>query len=453
MALSITPGVNEWAKQLGAFPIIFKGYDDNGNQCIGNHLSIQYAMTYDGSEPDITNMTEVYSDASGIIALTITAPCVITLYGSHSRDINDASKGIITQEIAVNHHITFEPIIIDITVGYTGSDLFVSDTFSKNDLLIKARLNDGSIKIINPNDCEIKNDDYLVYKIGDNTKTLLYEDLLLDTVFAVDFIIVGLPKLLALDAEYTGEILPIGSRIYSDEVLVTGVFLVATDTREIIRLSPTEWEFLDFPVITDTNNGVFKIQYQNLITQITVPYTNVSSLRLNVWYEGAKIEVGKSYDEEDVVIYVIYPDGKRIRVGHEKCQISSIFVTEIGWNWYTVIYSEGQETATQEFAVPGVILKDYIDLSFTVTYIDKETGEEIDMTKEFEDYLRLENTLLMSWSQFLSKVNNLQKYGLYRVIVPKLSGLSDKYDMEWEVLCINETTLKANIRTIYNEEE
>ena len=451
MALSVTPSVSEWIKQLGAFSIVFKGYDDNGNPCIGNHLYIQYAIAYGDNEPDITNMTKIYSDASGMIALTITAPCVITLYGTHSHDINDLSKGEVTQEIAVNYKITFEPIIIDIGIEYIGPDLFVSDTFDKSNLLIKAKLNDSTTRVIDPEDCYIKDDDYLIKQAGNNTKTLLYEDLLLDNIWSVDFTIIGIPKLLSLEAEYIGESHPIGSRIYSDEVSVKGTFLNAIDSTETKNLSSTEWEFLDLPIITEVNKGVFRILYRDTITQITVAYTNVNSLRLNVWYEGAKIEVGKSYDVNDVVIYLIYPNGKKTRIGHEKCQISSFEVKELGWNWYTINYSEGYEKAKQEFAVPGVILKDYIDLEFKVLYIDKE--EIIDMTEDFEKHLRFENILSVTWTQFLIKVNELQKYGLYRVIVPKLSGLSDKYDMEWEVLCINETTLKASIKTIYNEEE
>lgn len=451
MALSITPGVNEWAKQLGAFRIIFKAYDDNGNQCIGEHLCIQYGISYDDSEPDLTNMVTINSDASGIIAMTISTPCVISIYGTHSHDINDPTKGKITQEIALNHRITFEPIIIDIEVEYTGPDLFVSDEFDISNLLVRAKLNDGSTKIIDTIYCTIENNDYIIKQAGNNLKTLLYEDLVLNTIWSVNFYLDGISKLLSLEAEYIGESHPIGSRIYSDEVIVKGVFLTELNTTEIRTLSSAEWEFLDLPIITEVNQGVFRILYRDTITQIIVAYTNVNSLRLNVWYEGAKIEVGKSYDINDVVIYLIYPNGKKTRIGHEKCQVSSYEVKDIGWNWYTLNYSEGQEKAKQEFAVPGVILRDYEDLEFQVLYIKDE--EIIDMTEDFEAHLEIDGILTVDWTQFLIKINELQNYGLYRVTVPKLSGLSDRYDMKWEVLCINETTLKASIRTIYNEED
>ena len=175
------------------------------------------------------------------------------------------------------------------------------------------------------------------------------------------------------------------------------------------------------------------------------------TLSINVWYEGPKIEVGKTYDPNDIVIYIIYSNGKQKRIPWEYCQISSYLVTKEGLNWFTVTYNHEKERITQKFPVEGIIYKDYIDLNFRVLYIKNETEE--DLTQEFENRLKIHNEFVLDWNQFLNVVNHLQKHGLYIVTVPKLSGLSNKYDMDWEVLCINETTLKANIKKIYNEEE
>ena len=454
MAISITPAVDKWAQQVDAFTIIIKGYDDNGEVCKNEHLSIQYNITYDGSTPDLVEMTRVYSDASGIIVLTITEPCVISLYGIHSRDVNDTTKGEIVQEIAINYKITFKPIILDLTVEYTGPDIFISDSFNSHNLLIKARMSDDTIEIIDPTNCVIKNHDYAITQIGNNAKTLLYEDTFLNTIWFADFIVVGVPKLLSIEGYFKGEKHIVGDRIYPDEVIVHGTFLTAIDKEELIELTFDEWYFVDLPIITEVNNGILRIQYKNQITQISIPYdNNISSLRLNVWYEGAKIEVGKSYDPNNVIIYIVYPDNNRKRINYRLCQISSYLVEKEGWNWYTITYVLEDEIIKQEFPVPGVIYKDYIDLDFKVLYIDKITKEENDITEEFKNDLYFENELSFSWTVFLSTVNRLQKYGLYIITVPKLCGLSNQYDMDWEVLCINETTLKANILKIYNEEE
>lgn len=453
MALSITPSVDKWNRQVDAFTVIFKGYDDNGEPCKNEHFSIQYNITYDGSIPDLTQMTRVYSDASGIIALTITEPCVISLYGIHSHDINDLSKGEVVQEIAMNYEITFKPFVLELTVEYTGLDIPISDSFNGYDLLIKAHMSDNTIKTIAPNDCIIKDNDYTITRVGDNIKTLLYEDSLLKVTWSVDFIVTGIPKLLSVEGYYKGERHIIGDRIYSDEIVVYATFLTEIDKEEQKELESNEWYFIDLPIITEVNNGIFRIQYKDQIIQISVPYDNTTSLRLNVWYEGAKIEVGKTYDPNNVVIYAVYPDGNRKRIDNRLCQFSSYAVEEEGWNWFTVFYSSGSETAKQEFPVPGIIYKDYIDLDFKVLYIDDITKEEIDLTKGFKEALTIDEILYLSWSVFLTTVNQIKKYGLYIVTVPKSCGLSNQYDTDWEVLCINETTLKATIKKIYNEEE
>ena len=90
-------------------------------------------------------------------------------------------------------------------------------------------------------------------------------------------------------------------------------------------------------------------------------------------------------------------------------------------------------------------------------YIQDRTSDreedQMDVTEEFKEELTFDGYLLIDWNQFLRVVNLSGRYGLYIVTVPKLSGMSNQYDMDWEVLCINDTTLKATIKKIYNKEE
>lgn len=450
MAFSISPAVDSWTHQPDAFTIIFKAYDDNGEQCRNEHISIQYNITYDGSAPDLTQMQRVYSDASGLIALVITKPCVISLYGIHSHDVNDASRGEIAQEIAMNYKITFEPIILDITATYTGPDIQVSDNFNSYDLTIRATMSDGLVKTILPSECNIA--DYQIYKTGLNTKTLTYIDPLLGATWTVEFTINGIPKPLSLEAEYNGLRKILGDKILQEEVIVYGTFLTSIDATERIEIEPKDWYFIDIPIITEANKGTLRVGYKKLQATISILYDIVDSIHLNVWYEGAKIEVGKNYDPDNVVVYLVYPDGRRRRISWRNCEIDSYLVTKEGLNWFTITYTVEFTKTTQQFPVEGVIYKDYIDLDFKVLYIAKEEQQE-DLTDMFQSKLTFAGQLFVDWNQFLKIVNDLQKYGLYIVTVPKLSGLSDRYDMDWKVLCINKTTLKANIKKIYNEEE
>lgn len=455
MALSIIPAIDRWLYQTDAFTIKFEAYDDNGVQCYNNQMSIQYNITYDGTMPDLLQMQRVYGDASGIISLVIINPCVISLYGIHLHDVNDPSKGEVIEEIAMNYKLPFQPVITKMTVTYIGPDIPITNSFNGIDLLIKAEYSDGSIKTISPNDCIIK--DYNINEIGPNIKSLTYIDPLLGTHWDLEFIVNGVRKLLSLEARYSGERRILGDTIFQEEIIVYGTFLTSLTNTEQIEIHADEWQFVSIPIITKSNNGIFIIEYNKKQTTVVVPYDIVTSLELNVWYEGDKIEVGKSYNPNNVVVYLVYPDGERRRIYWKHCQIDSYLVSEEGYNWYTITYKYESEQISQQFPVEGIIYRDYIDLNFKVLYIidktnDKEGSQE-DLTSEFEKALMFDDTLILDWSQFLTVVNHLQKYGLYIVTVPKSSGLSNHYDMDWEVLCINKNTLKANVKKIYNKEE
>ena len=455
MAFSISPAVDKWIYQHDAFTIIFKAFDDNGKQCRNNQVSIQYNITYDGSIPDLTQMKRVYSDASGLIALVITKPCVISLYGIHVHDVNDISKGEIVQEIAMNYKITFQPIILNVTASYIGPDIKVSDNFDKYNLYIQAEMSDGQTKTISPSECIVKN--YQIQQEGVNIKTVTYKDPMLETIWDLEVKINGLAKLMSLETEYIGPRKILGDKIFKEEVRAYGTFLTSIESSERREIQPEDWYFIDIPVITLSNKGVFEIGCEHLKDHIIVLHDIVEHIRLNVWYEGAKIEVGKSYDPNDVIVYLVYPNGDRRRISWKYCEIDSYLITKEGLNWFTITYTVEFTQVTQKFAVEGIVYKDYIDLDFKVLYItdlnsEQEENQE-NLTDIFKSELTFENQLFIDWTQFLKVVNSFEKYGLYVVTVPKMSGLSNRYDMDWEVLCIDKTTLKANIKKIYNEEE
>ena len=97
---------------------------------------------------------------------------------------------------------------------------------------------------------------------------------------------------------------------------------------------------------------------------------------------------------------------------------------------------------------------EYPNVDFKVIYVDvKHNFKETDFTEKFKEKFTVNDTFIISWKQFLVEVNELMLYGLYILTAPKLCGLSNKYDQDWEVLCINKTTLKANIMKTYLKEE
>ena len=179
------------------------------------------------------------------------------------------------------------------------------------------------------------------------------------------------------------------------------------------------------------------------------------TMRLRCWYEGDRIIVGSNYEYHDVFVYIIYPDGEIKLLDTKDITFPPRLVEHEGWNWYTISYRINHVTLTSQFVVPGYIPIEHPNRDFCVKRIvDRDTYETIDYTEQFEEVFTTAGMFLISWTQFLKKVNQIGKYGMYILTAPKLSGLSNEYDQIWSVLCINKTTLKATvIKTFYKEED
>ena len=457
MSLEVTPLFEKWNQQSDPFIGVFKAWDDKGNKCKGNKFFIEYSMTFDDTMPDLNNMTKIYSDASGLITLTITMPCVLSIYATFPHDMTDSSKGETKQELAINYKITFKPIILSFKVTYknSASAIPITNKWRTYDILAITLMSDGTNNFIEYTDLEF--DKNTIELVGNNIINVSYYDSILDIIWTAELIIPGIPKLLSMQAIYIGKTKLVGDRIIPEEFYVTGNFLTAIDTQEEIVLTPDQWKIIDIPLITEANGGIFKIEhalYYCSPATVAVPYKTSTFLQLNVWYEGDKIEVGKTYNPNDLVIFLVYPElPDKIRITPKECSISSYQIIKEGWNWFTVTYSYQYKQVRQWFPIMGIVYKKYIDLDFKVVYIDDTTKQETDFTKEFKDSMSIDDTLFISWNVFLATVNQIKKYGMYIMTAPKAKGLSNQHDTDWEVLCIDDTTLKASIKYIYEEEE
>ena len=176
------------------------------------------------------------------------------------------------------------------------------------------------------------------------------------------------------------------------------------------------------------------------------------SIRLHCWYEGVKIEVGNYFSKQDVKIQVIEDNIIKELSMYDVDFIDETIIHKDGWNFYRLRYSGIIGT----YAVPGYTpLKKHDEINFRVVYIDvNNNNQEIDCTEVFYNNLSLNKELYINWQDFLDIVNTkTQLYGLYILTAPKSCGLSNKYDQDWEVLCINKDVIKANIKKTYKEEE
>jgi hypothetical protein len=176
------------------------------------------------------------------------------------------------------------------------------------------------------------------------------------------------------------------------------------------------------------------------------------------WYEDFPIQTIGEYNPEKVVIYLFPEVGDWIRVPYTYpgISINSIRVDKEGETWYTVTYKptgKDEDELSDIYPVVGFVKKEFIDLDFLVVYINKETREETDYTEFFKDMFTLDDELRIGWNGFLRVVNDLQVYGMYRMIAPKASGLDNRFDTEWHVFCPHERALKATITKIFRDQK
>lgn len=180
-------------------------------------------------------------------------------------------------------------------------------------------------------------------------------------------------------------------------------------------------------------------------------------IEMIAWYEGLPIKVPNVFHKNDIIIYLIYEDKEepvRIDPKDPRILIDSLLVTEDGDNKFTIKYQIDSKTyLSDEFIVSGYIPKKYMDEEFQVVYIDN-MGNQLDCTNDFYRLFSYDvDTLIISWTQFLAKVVELERYGEYEVVAPKNSGLFYQYCTVWKVTCDNKNSIRAVLDKVFNKEE
>ena len=437
------------AEYTGPYIYIISDYDVNDVTVSLIYNRPEYSKILNQSEYDLSTTT---IDKLGINTITVT---------EHSEDHYQTTFIVIGVRIVLDISAKYVGPPIEVTDQYDPLDVIVSlntvDNNHENRMTIILKYSPDIIDLIPgvqaTNEYLIQNPGLYVTNVGDNIRTVFYKDPLIEAT--TEFTVPGIPKLVDFETTYISDTRIIGERIYKSEVLAVASWIIDGDyTLETKVLEDNEWEFYDAPIITDANKGYIRTQYKNLMSSVRIKYDIPQTLRLRCWYEGVKIKVGSTYAYEDVPTFLVFPNGdlKRLRV--LDLEFSSNYVAEEGWNWYTVTYRTGYYVLSGVFAVPGYIPIIYPDVDFMVKYIDIPNNyREIDYTESFRPKFTFDGVFVITWQQFLAEVNELMLYGLYILTAPKLCGLSNKYDQDWEVLCINKTTLKANIMKTYLKEE
>ncbi len=291
--------------------------------------------------------------------------------------------------------------------------------------------------------------------VGDNVKTICYRDPL--TSWTKQVTIPGIPKVIDFSATYIGKQLTEGAIVSPDDIEALATMLMDIDTNRMITqpVDYGEWEFYDAPIVQAFTQGVIKLQYRTFVTYITVPYEIIETLRLRCWYEGDKIKVGNRFDRNDVNVYAVDERQHVTRLNqYELVFVGDTIIENNGWNFFEVKTKDTTNKMAGIYAVPGYLpLYKVPERAFKVVYVNDDYTE-IDCTPIFQKAMSLDDYLYVDWNVFQEVVVDTTRYGLYIVTVPRMSGLSNKYDEDWEVLCLHKHSIKANvIKTYYEEDE
>lgn len=383
---------------------------------------------------------------------------------------------VATENISLQHNLTAQffviglRIVLQLKARYIGPPIEITENINTANVVIELDTIDEEYqnrKIVilkyNPDVLTLPNGDILtqdytidslkVTKVGINTFTAKYIDPTAE--YSVTFEVEGIKKLSKFETIYVGENKLLGDPIYNSEVKAYVYYIVDTDGTSIKEeLSTDLWTFYDSPILTNANNGYIRTLYNGLFSNIQVEYEIPNTIYLRCWYEGAKIKVGNHYEYKDVIVLVTYPNGDWKELNTYDVIFEDNIVHKKGWNWYKVRYKNSEVDLTGWYAVEGIIENEYPETKFMVRYIDiRNDNREIDYTSAFENKFTIDDIFIISWKKFLEVVNELRLYGLYILTAPKLCGLSNRFDEDWSVLCINNKTLKANITKTYKEEE
>lgn len=360
-------------------------------------------------------------------------------------------------------------LIIGIEAEYNGPEILVEDNYDPQYVTVRAiLLNDGRVPL-NNGDCEFP--DRQITDNNINRKECTYVDEYGDK-FACKFIVPGIPRPIALYAQYIGPLKTVNDKVFKPEFkcqikYLLNIFEQDNRQTEIVDITEEEWKFDSDQIITEKNDGWFTLTCDKrydyatiaLFCDVNVPYIGLNAT-LKAWYEGPDIIVGEEYNLEHVVIYICQPGKDRIRLLYNDSGVimdSGLVVPKEGLNFYTVQYVNRKINVKTKYFVPGIIPKEFPDGDFQVLYIVKGTFEEIDLTDDFRPYFTYHGNFVITWQQFLNCLIDYAKdgtpyFGMFRVTAPKRTGLLNKYASEWHVYCFDDFNLKAEIFKIYSDE-
>ena len=268
------------------------------------------SATYTG-EPVVVSSTSEYSKDDVTVIATMTDDTNVPIdsadWTEDSLIVDEKGDNTYTATVETFTDNFTVPGLVKTTLSaeYNGGPIRVSEDYSKDDVEVTlTQLNDDDTPY--GNDIILASDDWsasglTVLTDGDNTFTATYTDqYIVNGSVSGNYIVPGFYRATSIEADYTGDKVPVGSDYTKSDVTVK----VNYENNTNRYLDVTEWSESG---LTVSENGIntFTATFQDLTDTYDVtgyrPIDHIYAV-----YTGPEIETGNTYSKDDVEVRACY---------------------------------------------------------------------------------------------------------------------------------------------------
>lgn len=225
---------------------------------------------------------------------------------------------------------------------------------------------------------------------------------------------------ICLDAKYIGPAVKYNTKIPKNAILVKTMYKDGS----IMKI--TNWEYIRTDIVTEENKGLLLIQYGSCVAQVKIKLYKKHVVSFECHYHGDPVLINTEFDKKKLHARILYDDGEwKDLYSYEYNLPEDTIVKEVGNNnFYTATY----QTFEDKFVVYGYSESE-ADKDFQI--FQRNGNIETDVTDAY--YPLFYNEILGKIHVTISKLNSELTAGVYRIILPKNTGLNCKHASEWMI--------------------
>ena len=312
-------------------------------------------QTYKNTHP--IDPADAYTDFYQVgRTVAIQESCVVFYDDSKKQNVNNAKYA---NYIIILVDPEAEPDVTSISAIYEGDPVPVETAFDESKLKIEVFYDDGTkLEMAHGHAGSaytIEPADKIVQTLGDNYFTVTYIDPNNDAN-SDTFTVRGCKNLHHIRGYWDGNRIAYGKEAQKKFFVIIACYTDGTES------TVTDFSFPNTNIVTEANQGIIDIFYQGKTCQIEVPYFEVQSAKLTVFYKGPDVEIDRNYlkNDEYFDIKVYYSADDSVNHSYydtltiDDCTFDlSTLITKKGPNIFHVSYESLVGTLNATFTVTG----------------------------------------------------------------------------------------------------